>query len=102
MKISWFKSSISYFFIALFFTMEMASFHVLSHNDHDDHGADCSICIQINVTNLTPILSPDFDYSPIEYIAFTVKRDTDNTYNFLGSNIIDPNQLFSRPPPSVL
>lgn len=102
MKTSWFKKSITYLFLALFFTMEMASVHAWSHINDDDHGVDCTICIQINTNNLTPAISPDLQYSPIEYVEFTVKKDITNSYSFVASNTIASDQLFSRPPPSLL
>ena len=102
MKTRWFKNTITYLFLALFFTMKMAGFHALSHTNDDDHGVDCAICIHVNTTNLTPALSPDFEYSPIEYVEFTIKTEVINSYSFVASNAIASNQLFSRPPPSLL
>jgi len=101
MKTSWFKITITYLFLALFFTMKMASFHALSHINDDDHGQDCAICVHVNTNNVTPVLASDFQYVPTEPIEGISKQEVSAHYNFVASNSIASSQLFSRPPPLV-
>lgn len=80
----------------------MAGLHALSHENDDNHGVDCAICIHVNTNNLTPTIAPDLQDCAFENTEFIVQKETTSFYSFVVTNTIASDQLFSRPPPTLL
>ncbi|UMB52777.1 hypothetical protein MKD41_10560 [Lutibacter sp. A64] len=80
----------------------MTGLHALSHNNDDDHDLQCVICENAITHNLTPALTPDLQDFTIENIEFIIPKELINHYGFINLSTIESNQLFSRPPPSLL
>ena len=102
MKNGYFKNSITYLFLALFLSMKMASFHVISHAEDKEHALHCTICDHIVTTNSTPIVAADVDQYSFVNTEFAIPNQVINHYSFVISSEIASDQLFSRPPPSLL
>ncbi|WP_111307873.1 hypothetical protein [Confluentibacter sediminis] len=97
------KHSITYLLLVVFISMKMAGLHVLSHTDDKDHALHCVVCDQAITHNFTPALTPDSQEFVIgETTAYLVKKEISKSYGFIISNTLAANQLFSRPPPSLL
>lgn len=97
------KYSITYLLLVVFMSMKMAGLHVLSHTDDKDHALHCVVCDQAITHNFTPALTPGSqDFTIGDTTACLVKREINTTYGFIISNTLATNQLFSRPPPSLL
>lgn len=77
----------------------MAGLHVLSHTDDKDHTLHCTVCDHAITHNLTPALTPDSQDFTIENTEPMVQREITENYNFIISNTIGTDQLYSRPPP---
>ncbi len=102
MKVSSIKHSITYLFLALFLTMKMAGIHALSHADDKEHALHCVICDHAITHNLTPALTPNLQDYTIENNEPVVQKEITKQYSFVTTKTIASNQLFSRPPPSLL
>lgn len=102
MKISPIKNSITFVFIALFFTMKMAGLHMLSHTNDEDHEIHCAICDYAITHNLTPLLTLNLQDFTIENREPIVLGQINKSYSFIITSTIATNQLFSRPPPFLL
>ena len=96
------KNSISYLFIALLLSLKIAGLHVLSHSDDNDHALHCAICDHALVNGMTPALASDIQDFKIENTEPVVRGEIIENYSFVISSNIASNQLFSRPPPSLL
>ena len=96
------KNSITYFLLFLLISMKMAGLHVLSHTDDKDHAIHCSICDQAISNNLTPALAPEEQDFTIANTEPIFRTGIIENYHFIVSNTIATDQLFSRPPPSLL
>jgi len=96
------KISITYLFLALFLSMKMVGLHVLSHTNDNDHALHCTICDHVIAHNLTPAITPDLQDFTLETVDFFVWEEVSKNYNFIISSTIASDQLFSRPPPSLL
>lgn len=80
----------------------MGGLHALTHEDDKDHAAHCAICDSVTTLNLTPISipdTPDFIITPIELVLY---KEVKTEYYFIVSSNTTSNQLFSRPPPTLL
>jgi len=97
-----FKNSIAYLFLVLFISIKMTGLHTLLHNDDDDHDSQCVICENAITYNLTPVLTPDLQDFTIEKIEFVIPKELIKHYSFISLSTIESNQLFSRPPPSLV
>lgn len=102
MKASRIKNSISYLLLVLFLSMKTVGLHVLSHTDDHDDTLHCVVCDYATVQNFTPVLAPDLQDFLIERTEFALQSEITKNYNFVVSNAIASNQLFSRPPPFLL
>ncbi len=102
MKNGWLKNSMAFLLLALFLSMKMLGLHALSHENEKGHAVQCAICDHVIANNLTPALTPDLQEFIIENTEYIVRREISKTYNFIISNSIVSNQLFSRPPPFFL
>tara|TARA_R110002049_G_scaffold3514_2_gene26324 strand:+ start:3763 stop:4071 length:309 start_codon:yes stop_codon:yes gene_type:complete len=102
MRNSRLKNTISIFFLALFLSMKMAGLHVLAHTDDKEHALHCYICDHAVSHNLTPAISADTPEYRIENPESIPQIEKSVDYDFVVSNTIDADQLFSRPPPSLL
>ena len=102
MKTSQIKNNITYLFLVLFLSMKLVGLHALSHMNDKDHALSCTICDHIISHNLTPVISQDIEDYSIATIDFFVQKEIDNKYHFIASNTIESDQLFSRPPPSLV
>lgn len=102
MKTSRIKKSITFLFLTLFLSMKMVGLHELSHTNDKDYALHCAICDHAITNNLTPIITSDLQDFEIENIEVAVCKKIATTYQFLASNTIASNQLFSRPPPFLL
>ncbi|MEZ4970592.1 MAG: hypothetical protein R2814_13240 [Flavobacteriaceae bacterium] len=96
------KNSITYLFLALFLSMKMVGLHVLSHTDDKDHAIHCTICDHAISNNLTPALAPELQDFTITNTEPIFQNGIIENYHFIISNTIATDQLFSRPPPSLL
>lgn len=92
----------TYFFLVLVLSVKMAGLHVLSHSNDQDHALHCSICDQAIVQDLAPALPVELPDFSLENNEFVVQQELATRYNFVVSNTLPSNQLFSRPPPSLL
>src|SRR5690606_6593396 len=101
MKISRIKYTASYFFLVVFLSMKMAGFRVISHANDKDHAVHCTICDHAITHNLIPVIAPGVQDFLIENKTFFVQRETVGHYTFFSCGTIAPDQLFSRPPPSI-
>ena len=95
------KNSITYLFLALFLSMKMASFHVITHAEDKEHALHCTICDHI-ITNSTPVVAADVTEFTFENTEFAIPNQVTNHYSFEISSGIASGQLFSRPPPFLL
>ncbi|PXX26327.1 hypothetical protein [Arenibacter sp. ARW7G5Y1] len=102
MKNSRLKNSISILFLALFLSMKMAGLHVLSHTDDKEHALHCYICDHAVSNNLTPAISADIPEYGIKNTESIPQLENSEHYDFVVSSTIATDQLFSRPPPSLL
>lgn len=102
MKNGYFKNSITYLFLALFLSMKMASFHVITHADDKEHALHCTICDHIITNNATPVIAVEDIEFDFQIIEFAPPRQVANHYSFEISSEITSDQLFSRPPPALL
>ncbi|UMB59295.1 hypothetical protein MHL31_09405 [Lutibacter sp. A80] len=96
------KNSITYLFLVLFISIKMTGIHALLHNDDDEHALHCVICENAITHNLTPAITPDSEDFTIENIEFVTPKNLIKHYSFISLTTIESNQLFSRPPPSLL
>lgn len=93
------KNSIAYLFLVIFISMKMTGLHALTHTDHKDHSQYCTICLHTVKHSSTPAQTPaSLDYT-IENNEYITQREINETYTFIASIEIAPDQLFSRPPP---
>ncbi len=85
--------------------MKMVGLHALSHA-HDvedsDHALHCVICDHATTINLTPAITPDFIDFSFEVKEYVFTQDLRKYYNYIHSNTINTDELFSRPPPALL
>lgn len=96
------KNSVTYLFLALFLSMKMASFHVITHAEDKEHALHCTICDHIITTNSTPVVAVDVTEFTFENTEFAIPNQVTNHYSFEISSKIASDQLFCRPPPSLL
>lgn len=102
MKSGRLKHSITYLFLVLFLSMKMAGLHVLAHTDDKEHALHCYICDHAVSHNLTPAISEDIPEYGIENTECILQIQKSVHYDFVVSSTIAADQLFSRPPPSLL
>ena len=105
MKSSLLKNSVTYLFLILFLSMKLVGLHALSHNhdlDESDHALHCVICDHATAINLTPALTPEPQEFSFEIKEYVFTQDLRKYYNYIHSNTITSNELFCRPPPSLL
>ncbi|WP_146035157.1 hypothetical protein [Formosa algae] len=97
------KHSISYLFLILFLSMKLVGLHALSHHeDDDDHDLHCVVCYHAAAINHTPALAPDLQEFSFEIKEYVFTQDLRKYYNYIHSNAIASNELFCRPPPTLL
>lgn len=102
MGISRIKCSITYLFLALFVSMQVAGLHVLTHIDENDGIVHCTLCDYTIVNNQTPLLPPDTQEFNLEQVVFVIKKEATGEFHFVYCDTALPNHLFSRPPPVYL
>ncbi|MCK0148070.1 hypothetical protein MWU78_20660 [Arenibacter sp. F26102] len=102
MRNSRLKNSISILLLALFISMKMAGLHVLSHTDDKEHALHCYICDNAVSHNLSPAISADIPEYGIKNTESILQIEKSENYAFVVSSTIARDQLFSRPPPSLL
>lgn len=96
------KNIIANLFIALLLFLKVAGLHVLLHSDDNDHALHCAVCDHTLVHGMTPAIAADIQDFKIENTEPIVSAEIIENYRFVVSSIIASNQLFSRPPPSLL
>jgi len=79
--------------------MKIAGLHALSHTDSKEHAKDCDVCEHAIILTLTPNINVDVQCFSSKNIDFIQQIETLKTYNFIASNSITIENLFSRPPP---
>lgn len=102
MKSNRLKNSITCLLLVIFISMKMAGLHTLSHIDDTSPSLGCTTCDYIISHNLTPTLLLNIIDYTFEAIKYSLQIKKSGNYNFLISNTIAANQLFSRPPPFVI
>ncbi|MGY0392644.1 hypothetical protein ACW5R3_08835 [Bizionia sp. KMM 8389] len=80
----------------------MVGLHALSHADDEDYAIHCAVCDTAIANKLTPAITPDLPSFVIENTELPTEQELVANYNFVFSNTIASNQLFSRPPPYLL
>ncbi len=96
------KNSITYLLLVLFLSMKIAGLHVLLHSDDKDNVIHCTVCDHAITHNLIPALTPDLNGLTINNIKTISQIEITKNYSFIISGAIASDQLFSRPPPSLL
>ncbi|MHA7941735.1 hypothetical protein ACJOV8_001475 [Formosa sp. 3Alg 14/1] len=105
MKTAGLKNSITFLFLFLFLSMKLVGLHALSHAhdvDDSDHALHCVICDHATAINLTPAISPEPQEFSFEIKEYVFTQDLRKYYNYIHSNTITTDELFSRPPPSLI
>ncbi|PKV50377.1 hypothetical protein ATE84_2434 [Aquimarina sp. MAR_2010_214] len=102
MKHSCIKYNVVYIFLILFLSMKIGDFHMLFHTCDKDKIVHCTICEHAIIHDLTPFITPDTQGFTFENTEFVVQREMVKHYDFFSCGTIRPDQLFSRPPPSLL
>ena len=101
MKNGRFKHTVAIVFLALFCSMKLAGLHVLSHTDDKEHAAHCFICDHAVTHNLTPALAADIPELNFERKVDVLFSEITDDYHFTYAASVFPDQLFSRPPPTI-
>ncbi|WP_146746624.1 hypothetical protein [Sinomicrobium soli] len=91
-----------YLLLALFLSMKVAGLHALSHLHGDDSAKDCVICDYAVTPNYTPVILSGPDMEVIPAREEMIPAGHFETYDFIYTASICPDQLFSRPPPSFI
>ncbi|SHJ56275.1 hypothetical protein [Pseudozobellia thermophila] len=96
------KQYITYFFLVLFLSVKMAGLHVLSHSDDKDNLVHCTVCDLTTAQNLLPAITPDLPDFTVNNFEEIYLQESNAEYAFVVNSTLDSDQLFSRPPPSIL
>lgn len=99
MKTGHLKNSITYIFLALFISMNLAGLHALTHQYDHDQITHCAVCHQVKTSNQTPALLSAASGSTPHDLKPGHDHEIVRTRDFLVDNTPTPDQLYSRPPP---
>lgn len=89
-------------FLALFFLSKMAGLHALSHHSDTDHVTQCIVCELAVVNSLHPVLPSTSADASLVSVEMIVKNEINADFDGNIDQSISRDQLFSRPPPSIL
>ncbi|MCR9228272.1 MAG: hypothetical protein NXH90_12705 [Flavobacteriaceae bacterium] len=96
------RHSIGFFFLAIFLMVKMAGLHVLAHEGDQDHYAHCIVCDHV----VKGQDAPELFLASTEYVINVPgpipQEQVSNEYEFLFDGVLTIDQLFSRPPPSLI
>lgn len=102
MKNSRLKNRVTYLFIFFFLSLKIVGLHGLSHIDDKDNTINCIVLDYVIANNLTPVLNATLQDFEVENAQFIFHQEVYKSYNYITSNSVTVDQLFSRPPPFLV